>query len=150
MIRQTALRLIALALVAWVSSVRAHSSEWKLACRDDELNDARECVLSNVKISVFGVRARYGPASWLIRVNSELRAGTQFILRVDGNPPIPVPVEAGSSESDEALRQMTSGTWLHTRYLDAQDGTFHELEFELDGFREQAMDMQERLEAYAK
>ena len=150
MIRQTALRLIALALVAWVSSVRAHSSEWKLACRDDELNDARECVLANGKISVFGVRARYSPASWLIRVNSELRAGSQFLLRVDDNPPIPVSVEAGSNESTEAIRQMMTGTRLHARYLDAQDSIFHEGEFDLGGFREQAMDMQERLEAYAK
>ena len=45
---------------------------------------------------------------------------------------------------------MTSGTRLHARYLDVQDSIFHEVELDLDGFREQVMDMQERLEAYAK
>ena len=76
MVRRTALRWSALGFVAWSGAAGAQSSSWELACRDDELEDARECVLVSSEISVIGLRTRYGTGGWLIGIDLELRPGS--------------------------------------------------------------------------
>jgi hypothetical protein len=140
--------MAAITIVALTISAAASEAAWLLNCKDDPIEDLRSCSLNGETVTVIGIALRNGLISEFVTLGFDRYPGSDFVFRVDQNPPIRWPERETGGRSDELIKEMIEGRTMLARYTKWPYGTTVDGTENLIGFTARLEDMRQRLREY--